>query len=88
MISILLPEGTDRSAFILAMTAAGIGTSVHYTPLHRMPYWKETYSLVSEDFPQAEARFWRTVSLPLYPSLKPEEVDRVCDHIRSVLGGA
>ena len=85
--SILLPPGRDRAAFINELTALGVGTSVHYTPLHRMPYWKERYSLVPEDFPQAEARFWRTVSLPLYPTLSPEQVARVAGHVKALLGG-
>jgi dTDP-4-amino-4,6-dideoxygalactose transaminase len=52
-----------------------------------MPYWKESYSLVPEDFPKAEARFWRTVSLPLYPALTLDQVDRVCAELRHLLEG-
>lgn len=85
--SVLLPRGRDRNAFVRDLTAARVGTSVHYIPLHRMPYWRERYSLAPEAFPQAEARFHRTVSLPLYPALTPAQVDEVCRRFRSVLGG-
>jgi dTDP-4-amino-4,6-dideoxygalactose transaminase len=85
--SILAPEGVDRAAFIRGLSAAGIGTSVHYIPLHRMPYWRDTYALKAEDFPRSEARFWRTVSLPLYPTLSAEQVDRVCDAVETLAGG-
>jgi dTDP-4-amino-4,6-dideoxygalactose transaminase len=87
VLSVLLPPGRDRAETVRELTRAGIGTSVHYTPLHRMPYWKEQYSLTPEDFPRAEARFWRTVSLPLYPALGLDRVDRVCNELRALLGG-
>jgi len=86
VLSVLLPPGRDRAEVVRRLTQAGIGTSVHYTPLHRMPYWKELYSLKPEDFPRSEARFWRTVSLPLYPALGADRVDRVCDQLRTLLG--
>ena len=85
--SILLPQGRDRATFAHDLTNAGVGISVHYTPLHRMPYWKDRYSLTPEDFPQAEARFWRTLSLPLYPALTEAQVDQVCLRIKNLLGG-
>jgi dTDP-4-amino-4,6-dideoxygalactose transaminase len=80
-----LPKGTDRAAFMDRLAEAGVGASVHYTPLHRMPYWRERYGLHDEDFPRAEERFWRTVSLPLYPALLPEQVDRVCATVAGLL---
>jgi dTDP-4-amino-4,6-dideoxygalactose transaminase len=85
--SILLPRGLDRAAFVGDLTASGIGTSVHYIPLHRMPYWKSQYSLTAEQFPRSEARFWRTVSLPLYPALTEAQVARVCRTVRDLAGG-
>jgi len=84
--SVRLPVTADRNAVVAALTEAGIGTSVHYTPLHRMPYWKQHYSLQEKDFPQAEARFLRTVSLPLYPALTEVQVDRVCTTLLGALG--
>lgn len=84
--SVCLPVTSDRNAVVAALTDAGIGTSVHYTPLHRMPYWKDRYSLQEKDFPRSEARFHRTVSLPLYPALTEAQVDRVCATLRGALG--
>lgn len=85
--SVLLPPGRDRDAFVRDLTAARVGTSVHYIPLHRMPYWKERYSLTPGDFPRAEERFRRTLSLPLYPALSADQVDEVCRRFRTVWGG-
>ncbi len=83
--SVLLPPYRDRNTFIEGLSGAGIGTSVHYIPLHRMPYWKDRYGLEPGNFPEAEARYQRTVSLPLYPTLPPEAVDRVCDQVVALL---
>jgi len=85
--SILLPVQVDRAAFAEALAAAGVGISVHYIPLHRMPYWKDRYGLAEKDFPRAEARYRRTLSLPLYPTLTEAQVDRVCALVRSILAG-
>jgi dTDP-4-amino-4,6-dideoxygalactose transaminase len=66
---------------------AGIGTSVHYKPLHRMTYYRERYALKPEDFPNAE-RHWRgCVSLPVYPGLTNEELAYVVEAVRRCLRG-
>lgn len=76
-----------RNAFIEAMTAAGIGTSVHYKPLHRMTYYRNHYNLTPETFPNAE-RHWRgCVSLPLYPSMTEADLDYVCQTVKRILTG-
>jgi len=80
------PEArVDRNEFIDLMTENGIGTSVHYKPLHRMTYYKEVYGLENDDFPSAE-RIWKgTVSLPIYPNLSENEIKYVCKAIRKIL---
>jgi len=85
--SVLAPEGTNRNRLIQKLTEAGIGTSVHYIPLHRMPYWKDRYGLTDKDFPRSEARYLRTLSLPLYPVLSFDQVDRVCERMAAFAGG-
>ena len=73
-----------RDRFIELMSDKGIGTSVHYKPLHRMTYYKDHYSLNEEDFPEAE-RIWRgCVSLPIYPSLTNDELNYICTAIREI----
>ena len=58
---------------------AGIETSVHFKPLHRMSYHAKRYGLRPEAFPSAE-KIWRgRLSLPLYPALAPEDVIEICD---------
>ena len=75
----------SRNALMKALSEAGIGTSVHYKPLHRMSYYRERYCLRPERFPNAE-RHWRgVVSLPIYPSLTDTEIARICDVIEDNL---
>jgi dTDP-4-amino-4,6-dideoxygalactose transaminase len=77
-----------RDPFIAALTSAGIGTSVHYRPLHRMTYWRERYSLHASDFPGAEHIWNGCVSLPLYPDLSDADVARIIDAVLAHAGAA
>jgi len=75
----------SRHRFIKIMAERGIGTSVHYKPLHRMTYYRERYNLRPEDYPNAE-RIWKgCVSLPIYPSLSDADLDYICKVIWEVL---
>ena len=91
---VLRPQGDEpvegtmarRARLIELLAEAGIGTSVHYKPLHRMTYYRERYGLRAEDFPNAE-RHWRgCVSLPVYPSLSNEELAYVVREVKKLLG--
>ncbi|TFH29360.1 MAG: GNAT family N-acetyltransferase, partial [Deltaproteobacteria bacterium] len=75
----------DRDGFIERMAKMGIGTSVHFIPLHLHPYWKERYGFSPEDFPASLDLFRRCVSLPIYPLMSDEDVDRVIEADREIL---
>ena len=75
----------SRNEFINEMAAAGIGTSVHFIPLHLHPYWRDTYCLRPEQFPNATRAFNHVVSLPLYTRMTDADQDRVIRAIRSIL---
>jgi dTDP-4-amino-4,6-dideoxygalactose transaminase len=75
----------DRKTFIERMAAAGIGTSVHFIPLHLQTYWRDRYALKAEDFPVALDVYNRAVSLPIYPCMSDDDVDRVITQIRTIL---
>ncbi len=85
---VLLDEFTDkRNLMIQQLTEAGIGTSVHYKPLHRMTYYREKYALKGDDFPNTE-QYWKgCISLPIYPGMASNQVDRVCQTIQKILAG-
>jgi len=69
---------TPRNIFIEKLSSAGIGTSVHYKPLYRMTYYRETYNLNPENFPTSEKIWKGNVSLPIFPELTEEELEYVC----------
>ncbi len=75
----------SRDDFINEMKKKGIGTSVHYKPLHRMSYYRKRYKLEPKDFPKTEYIWQGTVSLPVYPGLSQKELDYVCNSISEIL---
>jgi dTDP-4-amino-4,6-dideoxygalactose transaminase len=76
----------SRNKCIELLAERGIGTSVHYKPLHRMTYYKNTYHLRPGDFPNAEKIWVGCLSLPIYPSLKNEKLEYICRTLRDILG--
>lgn len=87
--AIRLKEGTEtldtRARFIERLSEAGIGTSVHYIPLHRQPYWRDRYNLDPAAYPQADLAYHQLVSLPLYTKMSLSDVDRVVAAIKTAL---
>lgn len=73
-----------RNEFIQELNAAQIGTSVHYVPLHRHPYYQRTLGHEPGDFPVADALYDRIISLPLYTRMTRDDVERVVDAVRSI----
>ena len=76
-----------RDAVIDRLAEAGIGTSVHFIPLHLHPYYRRTYGYQPEDLPVAAAEYRREISLPIYPDLANEDVDRVVAAVEAALLG-
>jgi dTDP-4-amino-4,6-dideoxygalactose transaminase len=85
----LRPEASrlGRAELIERLASDGIGTSVHFIPLHLHPYYRRTYGLRPEDAPVAAREYEREISLPIYPDLRPEGVDRVVEALRRHLLG-
>ena len=94
--------GLDRAAVMEGLKASGIGSQVHYIPVHMQPYYRNRYGTIS--LPGAERYYARTLSLPLFAAMDDCDVDRAVgalaellrrqgaapagDRRRSVLGGA
>jgi dTDP-4-amino-4,6-dideoxygalactose transaminase len=75
----------DRDAFIVQMKERGIGTSVHFIPIHHHPYYREQYGWAPGDFPVADGAFETMVSLPLYTRMTEAEVDRVASAVEDII---
>lgn len=80
----ILPESRDE--LVTRLRERGIGTSVHYHPLHRMPYWKERYQIGDEALPGTASIADRIISLPLFPDLTDDEQERVIATVREYYG--
>jgi len=77
----------SRNALIEKLNEAGIGTSVHYKPLHRLTYYRERYDLKPEDYPNAEGHWQGVVTLPVYPSMSEAELAYVVTSVKQALPG-
>jgi UDP-4-amino-4,6-dideoxy-N-acetyl-beta-L-altrosamine transaminase len=78
--------GISRRAVMTALRKQGIGTQVHYIPVHEQPYYRGRYG--AADLPGAGSYYRRTLSLPLYPGMADDDVDRVVDALsRAIEGG-
>lgn len=75
----------SRNEFIEKMAEQGIGTSVHFIPLHLQPYWRDRYGFKPEDFPVALDCYQRAVSLPIYSKMSDDGVERVINAVREIL---
>jgi dTDP-4-amino-4,6-dideoxygalactose transaminase len=74
----------SRDEFLFALAESNIGSSVHYKPLHLMSYYAGKYGLSPSDFPRSLNRYRRVLSLPIYPAMSDEDVERVIDGVTSV----
>lgn len=76
----------DRNGFIAALAERGIGTSVHFIPLHRHTVWRESLDLGDQHFPSANDQYERVVSLPLFSSMTDDQFGRMVEVATEVLG--
>jgi len=74
----------NRDSFALALREEGIGTGLHYMPLHLLSYYKTKYALRVNDFPVALRSFQQVLSLPIYASMSDEEVKTVIKAIKKI----
>jgi hypothetical protein len=81
---VLLPAGTNRGRFIARMKDLGIGVGVHYPPLHLFSLYR-ALGFKPGDFPHAERIGAAIVSLPLFPSMRDSDVERVCSAYAATL---
>ena len=74
----------DRNVFIEELKKKGIGTSVHFIPLHIHPYYRDLYGYKPEDFPVSYGVYRRIVSLPIYPKMTDGDVERVIEAVLDI----
>lgn len=76
--------GTSRRQVVEALAARGVGSQVHYIPVHTQPWWRARQGELS--LPGAQAWYERCLSLPLYPAMTDDDVNRVAEALGAALG--
>jgi dTDP-4-amino-4,6-dideoxygalactose transaminase len=76
--------GTDRATLMRRLREQGVGSQVHYLPLHRQPYWQRRHG--PQHLPGADAYYARCLSLPLFPAMTDADVGRVVGALQRSLG--
>lgn len=74
-----------RDQVIEQLKQRGIGTSVHFIPLHLHPYYRETYHYRETDLPIATAEYHRSFSLPIYPGMSSDQIAYVIEQVLAVV---
>ena len=68
----------NRDALIDFFKSEGIGTSVHFIPVHFHSYYKKAYGYQKENYPVTNEIFEQSLSLPIYPGLSADDISRIC----------
>jgi perosamine synthetase len=77
-----------RSQMIEELKARGIGTSVHFIPLHMHPYYQKVYGYRADEFPVATKQYQRYLSLPIFPGMTSSQVDYVIESVLEIIKAA
>jgi perosamine synthetase len=82
---VALPAGADRDGVMAELREQGIGTAEYVPCVHLQPYMRETYGFAEGMCPVAEGVASRTLALPFFPQLEPEDQERVVEALRAAL---
>lgn len=74
----------SRNDFLEALREEGVGCSVHWRPLHLHPYYQKTFGWRASDFPVSTKIWERLISLPLFPTMREEEISHVVAAVKAV----
>jgi len=77
--------GVPRATAMNRLRTVGIGTQVHYIPVHLQPYYRKNTGTGPGDFPNAEAYYAQALSLPMYPDLDRQDIERVVNELCKAL---
>jgi dTDP-4-amino-4,6-dideoxygalactose transaminase len=76
----------NRDELLSHLERGKIGYSIHYTPLHRLTYWRELGNLSDDQFPKTTKYFQNCISLPIYPSMSDAEMERTVEVVADAIG--
>lgn len=76
--------GKTRTQVMNELRAKAIGTQVHYIPVHFQPYYQEHFGFKRGDYPKTEHYYQQCLSIPLFPKMTDDDVQRVIDAIKEL----
>lgn len=84
LFTVLVPS-RKRDTLVHRLQEKGVGVAVNYRPIHLLTFYRQSFGYKKGDFPVAEDIGRRTISLPLYPRMKDNEVSYVIDTLKDLL---
>ena len=75
----------NRAQFIEELKNLNLGVGVHFMPVHQHMYYKNEFNLEDKNYPVASKIFPRLVSLPIYPGMSKEHVNKVINIVSDTL---
>ncbi|MCP5049862.1 MAG: UDP-4-amino-4,6-dideoxy-N-acetyl-beta-L-altrosamine transaminase [bacterium] len=76
--------GKSRTGVMTELKEKGVGTQVHYIPVHTQPYYRERWGYKRGDFPKAENYYDQCLSIPLYPKMTDGDVEQVIEAVKGL----
>jgi perosamine synthetase len=73
-----------RKLFFEKLRDSGVGAQVHYIPIHFHPYYRDRFGYAPGSFPNAEKYYSEAVSLPIFPAMTDNDVDRVIESVKEI----
>jgi dTDP-4-amino-4,6-dideoxygalactose transaminase len=79
-----LAPGIERDEVIAELAERGVGTSVHFIPVHQLSYFGRVASIPPSGMSGADTLFDQLLSLPIHPRLTDGQIDAVCAALADV----
>jgi dTDP-4-amino-4,6-dideoxygalactose transaminase len=77
--------GKSRAEVMSMLMQKGVGSQVHYIPVHTQPYYRDRYGYGSGDCPIAESYYKKCLSLPLFPAMTDFDVNQVISAVKEIV---
>ena len=84
LFTILVPP-QKRDGILWNLQDHNIGVAVNYRPIHLLKYYRDRFAYKEGDYPAAEDIGKRTISLPLYPALREQDVVYIVKTLKKIL---
>jgi UDP-4-amino-4,6-dideoxy-N-acetyl-beta-L-altrosamine transaminase len=78
--------GKSRAQVMNELKESGVGSQVHYIPVHLQPYYRSRFGYVDSDFPNTMIFYQQALSLPLYPKMTDNDVENVINAVTNLVG--